>query len=108
VVWRADAPSVRHKITELPPPYATRSASNPPSIIAKPVSAAPKVPPGFQVELFASNLRDPRMAGQAAREAGPDRQELNVRFARDVKHSVEAARRVSSLVENRRILSQGG
>src|SRR5262245_64096563 len=25
--WRADAPLVRRKITELPPPYATRSAS---------------------------------------------------------------------------------
>jgi glucose/arabinose dehydrogenase len=58
--WRADAPLVRRKITELPPPYATRSASNPPRVIAKPISAAPKVPPGFQVELFASNLRDPR------------------------------------------------
>jgi glucose/arabinose dehydrogenase len=29
-------------------------------VIAKPVSAVPRVPPGFQVELFASNLRDPR------------------------------------------------
>jgi glucose/arabinose dehydrogenase len=59
--WRTDAPLVRRKITDLPPPYATRSASNPPRVIAKPVSAAPKVPPGFQVELFVSNLRDPRM-----------------------------------------------
>ena len=58
--WRTDAPLVRRKITELPPPYATRSASNPPRVIAKPVSAWPKVPPGFRVELFASNLRDPR------------------------------------------------
>jgi len=58
--WRADAPLVRRKITELPPPYTTRSASKPPRVIAKPVSAAPKVPPGFQVELFASNFRDPR------------------------------------------------
>src|SRR6266853_198036 len=58
--WRTDAPLVQRKITELPPPYATRSASNPPRVIARPVSAAPKVPPGFQVELFASNLRDPR------------------------------------------------
>src|SRR5262249_7047137 len=45
--WRTDAPLVRRKITELPPPYATRSASNPPRVIAKPASAAPKVPPGF-------------------------------------------------------------
>ena len=58
--WRTDAPLVRRKITDLPPPYATRSASNPPRVVAKPVSAAPRVPPGFQVELFASNLRDPR------------------------------------------------
>ena len=58
--WRTDAPLVRRKITELPPPYATRSASNPPRLIAKPPSAAPKVPPGFQVELFAANLHDPR------------------------------------------------
>ncbi len=58
--WRTDAPLVRRKITDLPPPYATRSASNPPRVIAKPVFAAPNVPPGFQVELFASNLRDPR------------------------------------------------
>src|SRR5262249_44471055 len=28
--WRTDAPLVRRKITDLPPPYATRSASNPP------------------------------------------------------------------------------
>jgi glucose/arabinose dehydrogenase len=58
--WRTDAPLVRRKITELPPPYATRSASNPSRVIAKPASAAPKVPPGFQVELFAANLHDPR------------------------------------------------
>ena len=58
--WRTDAPMVRRKITDLPPPYATRSASNPPRVVAKPVSAAPQVPPGFQVELFVSNLHDPR------------------------------------------------
>src|SRR6266436_8234898 len=58
--WRTDAPLVRRKITDLPPPYATRSASNPVRLIARPASAAPKVPPGFQAELFASNLRDPR------------------------------------------------
>src|SRR5512133_2255745 len=59
--WRSDAPLVRRKITELPPPFATRSAANPPRVIAKPAAAAPKVPPGFQVELFAVNLRDPRV-----------------------------------------------
>src|SRR5215468_5405835 len=58
--WRTDAPLVRRKITDLPPPYATRSASNPPRVVPKPGSATPRVPPGFQVELFAANLRDPR------------------------------------------------
>src|SRR5215467_13678840 len=59
--WRSDAPLVRRKITELPPPFATRSAANAPRVLAKPAAAAPKVPPGFQVELFAANLRDPRV-----------------------------------------------
>src|SRR5215831_12640255 len=59
--WRSDAPLVRRKITELPPPFATRSAANPPRVVSKPAAAAPKVPPGFQVELFAANLRDPRV-----------------------------------------------
>src|SRR5262249_57819057 len=58
--WRADAPLVRRKTTELPPPYTPRSASNPARVVPRPVSAVPRVPPGFQVELFASNLRDPR------------------------------------------------
>src|ERR1700757_2113546 len=57
--WRTDAPLVRRKITDLPPPYATRSASNPPRVIAKPASATPKVPPGFEVELFVTHLHDP-------------------------------------------------
>src|SRR5262245_22790972 len=59
--WRADAPLLRREITELPLPYSTRSALNPPRVIAKPASAVPKVAPGFQVELFATDLRDPRV-----------------------------------------------
>jgi hypothetical protein len=47
--WRTDAPLVRRKITDLPPTYATRSASNPPRVIAKPASATPKVPPPARV-----------------------------------------------------------
>src|SRR5262249_55460638 len=39
-----------------PPPYAPRSASNFPQVFAKPISATPKVPPGFEVELFVSKL----------------------------------------------------
>src|SRR5262249_24318182 len=58
--WRTDAPLVRLKITDLPQPYATRSASNPPRVVANRVRAAARVRPGVQVELFAANLRDPR------------------------------------------------
>src|SRR5262245_17597718 len=68
--WRADAPLVLREITELPPPYATRSASNPPRVIAKPASAVPRVPPGFQVELFATDLRDPRVLRSEERRVG--------------------------------------
>ena len=60
--WRADAPMVRRKITveDLPQPFATRSADNEPRVVRRPAAASPKVPPGFQVELFASGLKDPR------------------------------------------------
>jgi glucose/arabinose dehydrogenase len=65
--WRADAPTVRRRIAveDLPPPYATRSASNDARVVARPAGASPQVPPGFQVELFASGLRDPRALATA-------------------------------------------
>jgi hypothetical protein len=37
--WRTDASLVRREIIDLPPPYATRSVSNPPWVIAKPAGA---------------------------------------------------------------------
>jgi glucose/arabinose dehydrogenase len=60
--WRADAPGLRRRITpaDLPAPYATRTASNGPRVTSRPANAQPQVPPGFQVELFASGLSDPR------------------------------------------------
>ena len=60
--WRADAPLVRRRITvdDLPKPFATRSTSHTVRIVARPAGTSPKVPPGFQVELFASGLKDPR------------------------------------------------
>jgi glucose/arabinose dehydrogenase len=45
---------------DLPPPYATRSASNSPRVVTRPPSAAPKAPAGFEVTLFASGLSHPR------------------------------------------------
>jgi len=61
--WRTDDPGVRRKITEadLPPPFATESARNPPSIIARPNGAMLKVPSGFVVQEFASGLDAPRL-----------------------------------------------
>src|SRR5215471_6138628 len=47
-------------MTKLPPSCATRSASSSPRAFPQPVSAPPRLPPGFQVELFAANLHDPR------------------------------------------------
>jgi len=60
--WRADAPTVRRKITvaDLPPPFATRSADNEARVVRRPYNASLKVPPGFQVALFASGLKEPR------------------------------------------------
>ena len=61
--WTTDAPGVRRKISvaDLPPPYATESAGNPPEVVAPPADAMPKVPPGFTVERFAADLKNPRL-----------------------------------------------
>jgi hypothetical protein len=61
--WEKDRPGLRHRITlkDLPPPYATRSAGNPPRIVSQPKNARLQVPDGFEVQLFASGLSDPRM-----------------------------------------------
>lgn len=62
--WTTDAPGVRRKITtaDLPPPNATSSADNGPRLVPRPEGAAPRVPDGFRVELFAIGLTNPRMA----------------------------------------------
>ncbi len=61
--WTKDAPGVRRRLTpaDMPPPYATRSAANGGRIVPRPSGAAPKVPPGFTVELFATGLSGPRL-----------------------------------------------
>lgn len=60
--WAKDAPGVRHRITvaDLPPPYATESATNSPREVARPSGAMPQVPTGFKIEEFASGFRNPR------------------------------------------------
>ena len=60
--WRADAPGVVHRVVPeaMPAPYASRSASNGPRVVARPPGALPQVPPGFSVGVFASGLEMPR------------------------------------------------
>jgi glucose/arabinose dehydrogenase len=61
--WTADTPGLRRHLTpaDLPPPYATRAASNGPRVVRRPADAVPKVPPGFKVELYATGFDGPRL-----------------------------------------------
>jgi glucose/arabinose dehydrogenase/cytochrome c2 len=60
--WRLDAPGRVHRITvaSLPPPFATPSSRNSSSVVPKPAGAALALPPGFQIEPFATGLAGPR------------------------------------------------
>src|SRR5215472_9703973 len=60
--WTSDAPGVRRKITvqDLPPPGSNALAINLAHVVKRPANARPKVPPGFDIELYASGFRDPR------------------------------------------------
>ncbi|HWE28293.1 MAG TPA: PQQ-dependent sugar dehydrogenase [Polyangia bacterium] len=61
--YRDDAPGVRRHITvaALPPPFASRSSSNGPRVVAQPANAQLRVPAGFTVTQFAHGLREPRV-----------------------------------------------
>jgi glucose/arabinose dehydrogenase len=61
--WTGDAPGVRRHIApaDMPPPYATLSASNGARYVPRPTGASPKVPPGFKVEALAVRLTEPRL-----------------------------------------------
>ncbi|SDI74300.1 Glucose/arabinose dehydrogenase, beta-propeller fold [Bradyrhizobium lablabi] len=60
--WRSDKPGVVRLIRpgDLPKPGATASASNSSRVVPRPSSAAPQVPAGFKIELFAEGLSGPR------------------------------------------------
>lgn len=60
--YRSEKPGTTHKITppDLPAPYATKSATNGPSIIDRPKDAWPKAPAGFKVELYTNEVDNPR------------------------------------------------
>jgi glucose/arabinose dehydrogenase/cytochrome c5 len=61
--FRYEAPGRARKITvaDLPPPYATESAGNGPTLVARPDGALPKAPEGFKVNLYAEGLGTPRV-----------------------------------------------
>jgi glucose/arabinose dehydrogenase len=60
--WTTDAPGVQREIrvADLPPPYATHSASNGPRLVSRPEGASVAVPTGFTVTRFLSDLKIPR------------------------------------------------
>jgi glucose/arabinose dehydrogenase/cytochrome c2 len=61
--YRRDGPGVRRHLTvaDLPPPFGTESARNSPSVVSRPSGALLHVPAGFAVDLFASDLKNPRI-----------------------------------------------
>lgn len=61
--WQRDKPGAVRLITpqDLPRPGATASSSKFPRVMPRPASAAPQVPAGFKVELFASGFSGPRI-----------------------------------------------
>ncbi|HWC18455.1 MAG TPA: hypothetical protein VG498_15645, partial [Terriglobales bacterium] len=60
--YRDQAPGIVHKITvgDLPQPYATKSVDNGPNLVPRPKNAWPQAPEGFKVDLYASDLNNPR------------------------------------------------
>jgi glucose/arabinose dehydrogenase len=46
--------------TNLPKPFATESAGNPPRVFDPPPNWTPVVPPGFHISVFATNFESPR------------------------------------------------
>ncbi len=64
----AGDPQLRHyefRADQLAAPYATRSAGNPPRVIAQPLGATLHLPPGFKIAVYAADLDDPRNMLQA-------------------------------------------
>src|ERR1700722_8074836 len=60
--WKKDVPGRVHRIdvASLPPPFDSPSAANLPKIVERPADAHLQVPPGFKVDVFASNVEGAR------------------------------------------------
>ena len=61
--YRYEKPGTTRKITpqDLPAPYATKSAANGPNLVARPNNVWPQAPAGFKVELYTTDVREPRL-----------------------------------------------
>lgn len=61
--FRHEEPGTVRKILseDLPAPYETKSANNGPQVVARPSNAWPVALEGFTVQLFATNLKNPRL-----------------------------------------------
>ena len=61
--YRYEKPGTTRKITpqDLPAPYATKSAANGPNVVARPNNVWPQAPAGFKVELYTTDVQEPRM-----------------------------------------------
>jgi glucose/arabinose dehydrogenase len=61
--FRGQAPGTVHhiKVSDLPPPGATRSVENDARQAARPEGAWPQAPAGFKVDLYATGLTNPRL-----------------------------------------------
>lgn len=61
--YRSDAPGVRRRITvaDLPRPFSTDSARNSAKVVDPPPGAAPRLPDGFHAQVFAKDLKHPRL-----------------------------------------------
>jgi glucose/arabinose dehydrogenase len=79
--FRGEAPGTIHRIRvgDLPPPDASESVSNFANKVTRPPNAWPQAPAGFKVELYASDLDNPRLIRTAPNgdafvaESGPGR-----------------------------------
>lgn len=79
--YRVEKPGNVHHIsaTDLPQPYATPAVDNSARVASRPSNAWPQAPAGFKVELYAPNLRNPRLIRTAPNgdlflaESGPGR-----------------------------------
>src|SRR5215469_6871614 len=58
-----ESPGIRRHLTtaDLPAPNSAESVDNGPNMVPRPNDAWPKAPQGFKVELYATNLENPRL-----------------------------------------------